>query len=420
MNYNFSKTHNVIFVFVGLYISLLIGFFFNENLNLGAKPDWYSGDLIVINDLSLSLKKTLLNYEIYGHRHSPVYLVFLSFLKKIGFSFDIIRFIHLNLSILLIYFFYKCLSLKFDNVEKNLLLIFSFSIFLSPTFRSLAIWPSSRVIGLLFFTISILEFLKYQKFDKKEYIWKNTIFLILASYISPNFSLFIFYFSYHYLKKNNLVDLIPIYIFGLFCSFPVFYYLIILDINFLMVNTPGTITGENISLSFNFSDKILIISSIILFHFSPFIINKDFLYDILKSLQKNIFFIGALFVLLVYFFNYQINYTGGGIFFQISNLFFKNNIFFYFISFISLTFIFYLSKNSLCNLIIFCTLIISNIQNTIYHKYYDPLLMILFFSLINFPKKINFFERKYNILIIYLFYALFIFSRIFKNILSTT
>ena len=138
MNYNFSKTHKVIFVFVGLYISLLIGFFFNENLNLGAKPDWYSGDLIVINDLSISLKKTLLNYEIYGHRHSPVYLVFLSFLKKIGFSFDIIRFIHLNLSILLIYFFYKCLSLKFDNVEKNLLLIFSFSIFLSPTFRSLS------------------------------------------------------------------------------------------------------------------------------------------------------------------------------------------------------------------------------------------------------------------------------------------
>lgn len=420
MNYNFSKTHNVIFVFVGLYISLLIGFFFNENLNLGAKPDWYSGDLIVINDLSISLKKTLLNYEIYGHRHSPVYLVFLSFLKKIGFSFDIIRFIHLNLSILLIYFFYKCLSLKFDNIEKNLLLIFSFSIFLSPTFRSLAIWPSSRIIGLLFFTISILEFLKYQKFDKKEYIWKNTILLILASYISPNFSLFIFYFAYHYLKKNNLVDLIPIYIFCLICSFPVFYYFIILDINFLMVNTPGTISGENISLSFNFSDKILIISSIILFHFSPFIINKDILYDILKNLQKNIFYIAVLFVLLVYFFNYQINYTGGGIFFQISNLLFKNNIFFYFISFISLTFFFYLSKNRIGNLIIFCTLIISNIQNTIYHKYYDPLLMILFFSLINFPKKINFFDRKYNILIIYLFYILFIFFRILKNILSTT
>ena len=366
------------------------------------------------------MKKTLINYDFYGHRHSPVYLIFLSFLKSIGFDFDLIRFIHLNLSILLIYFFYKCLSIKFNNIEKNLLLIFSFSIFLSPTFRSLAIWPDTRIIGLLFFTIAILEFLKYLKYKKNIYVWKNTIFLIFSSYISPNFSLFSIFFAYHYLKEGNFKNLFFLYVFCLLSSLPVFYYIFILDVNFLMVNTPGEIAGENISLSFNFSDKILIISSIILFHFSPFIINKDFLYDTLKSLQKNIFFIGALFVLLVYFFNYQINYTGGGIFFQISNLFFKNNFFFYFISFISLTFLFYLSKNRLGNLIIFCTLIISNIQNTIYHKYYDPLLMILFFSLINFPKKINFFERKYNILIIYLFYALFIFSRIFKNILSTT
>ena len=31
---------------------------------------------------SIDLKKTLLNYESYGHRHSPVYLIFLSILKN--------------------------------------------------------------------------------------------------------------------------------------------------------------------------------------------------------------------------------------------------------------------------------------------------------------------------------------------------
>ena len=419
MNFNLSKTYNIIFIFVLLYISLIAGFFLDENLNLGAKPDWYSTDRPVINDLSIDFQKTLLNYEIYNHRHSPVYLIFLSFLKKAGISFEFIRFIHLNISILLIYFFFKCLSLKFSNIEKSILLIFSFSIFLSPTFRSLAIWPSSRLIGLLFFTISILEFLKYIKFKKKIHIWKNTFFLILSSYLSPNFSLFIFFFGYHYFKEFDFKNLITLCVFCLISSFPAFYYLFILDVNFLMVNTPGAISGENVSLSFNFSNKILIICSIILFHFIPFLINKNFFEDIFKTLNTNLLIIGLFFVFLVYFFDYQQNFTGGGIFFQISNIFFKNNILFYIISFLSFILIFFLTKKNFENILIFFLLIVSNIQNTIYHKYYDPLLMILFFTLISNPYSLKFFKKKENLLLIYSFYVIYIFSRIFKNILIT-
>ncbi len=47
-------------------------------------------------------------------------------------------------------------SIKILKVEKNILLLLSLSIFLSPTFRSLAIWPSSRLIGLIFFVISTI------------------------------------------------------------------------------------------------------------------------------------------------------------------------------------------------------------------------------------------------------------------------
>ena len=103
-NYYNRNLNFIIFFF--LYLSLLFGFFFDENLNFGAMPDWKYTDLPVINDLSLNIKKTLLNYESYGHRHSPVYLIFLSLFKKIGISIDGIRLLHLNLSLLLIYFFY--------------------------------------------------------------------------------------------------------------------------------------------------------------------------------------------------------------------------------------------------------------------------------------------------------------------------
>ena len=89
----------IFFLFLSLYLSLLFGFYIEENLNFGAKTDWIHTDLPPINDLSVNFTETLLNYKSYGHRHSPVYLIFLSSLKKMGLSFDGIRFFHLNLSI---------------------------------------------------------------------------------------------------------------------------------------------------------------------------------------------------------------------------------------------------------------------------------------------------------------------------------
>ena len=103
-----DKSNNykyLILLFFIFYSSLIVGFYFDENLNFGAIGDWLHTDLPVIESSSKDMVYTILNYEMFGHRHSPVYLLFLGFLKKIGFSFELIRFFHLNLSLLLIYFF---------------------------------------------------------------------------------------------------------------------------------------------------------------------------------------------------------------------------------------------------------------------------------------------------------------------------
>ena len=415
MNDNFYKKNFGLIVFFIFYLSLIFGFYIDENLNYGAIPDWKYTDLPVINDLSLNIKKTLLNYESYGHRHSPVYLIFLSLFKKIGISIDGIRLLHLNLSLLLIYFFYKCLVLKFSKIEKNILLLLSLSVFLSPTFRSLAIWPSSRLIGLIFFVISTYEFLKFLKDPKKIYMWKNIIFLIISSYVSPNFSLFIIFFVYHYLKKVSFKDLIILLLFCFISSIPAFYYIFILDVNFLLAGTPGKDIGSSVSLGFNFSDKVLIISSILFFHLIPFLLNREFILNFTKLPKNEFLIISIFFIINLFFFDYSINYTGGGVFFHLSNFFFNNNYFFFFISFISLMLIGIFSKNNLNNFLIFILLIISNIQNTIYHKYYDPLIMILFFTLINNPLNYEFFKNRNKVFYVYTFYLVFIFMRIVKN-----
>ena len=411
------KNKNIIFTFLILYLSLIFGFYFDENLNFGARGDWIHTDLPPIMDLSNNFKETLLNYESYGHRHSPVYLIFLSLFKKIGIPIDVIRFLHLNLSILLIYIFFKCLSLKFKEIDKTILLILSFSIFLSPTFRSLAIWPSSRVVGLIFFLFSIYEFIKYQQNKSNINLWKNIFYLIISSYISPNFSLFIIYFLYHYFKNHKLSYLILICFICLILSLPALYYLFYLDINFFTAGTPGLYENNRIGLNFNFSNKILIISSIILFHFIPFLINKNLFIKIFNFFKKNILAILVFLGLNIIFFDYSLQYTGGGIFFQISNYLAKNNFIFYFFCFLSIGLIWFLSKKNFNNLLIFIILIASNIQNTIYHKYYDPLLMILLFTLINTELTKTFFEKKINVLYPYIFYLIFIFMRIIKNLI---
>jgi hypothetical protein len=407
-----------IFLFI-LYLSLICGFIFNENFNTGSYRDWIGSYEPIIKSFSIKFKETLLSYESFGNRHSPIYLIFLSIFLDIGFSSDFVRLINLHLCLSLIYIFYKCLKLNFTDVEKKYLQLLSLVIFLSPTFRSLSIWPDSRLPGLVFFSLSIYFFLKFLKYNSSQNAWYCSITLILASYISPNFSIFAFYFYFFFLKKLKMRNLFLLFVFNLVSSLPAFYYLFILKVNFLIAGkTPGS-EGDLISLSFNFSDKILIISSILLFHLFPIMLFKKFYNNYFFFLKKNFFGIVFFLIFLIYFFNYSTIFTGGGLFFQLSQLLFKSDYLFFGICIFSITLILYLSKLSINNFFIIFILIISNIQNTIYHKYYEPMFLIVFFTLF---KNINLgflFKNKKFFIYLYAFSFFYIFARILKNIYYT-
>jgi len=412
---NFINRNNIYLLLI-LYLSLLLGFYFGENLNYGAKPDWYYTNFPAIKDFSENLSKTLFNYDKYNHRHSPIYLIFLSLFSKIGINFDLIRFIHLNISTYLIYIFFKCLCLKFKKIDKNILFLLSISIFLSPTFRSLAIWPDTRIIGLIFFTLSIYEFLKFNNSKNIYFFYKNIIYVVASSYISPNFSVFIIFYYLFFLKYVEIKHIFLSIVLSSLLSLPALYYLFVLDINFLLGQTPGANINETVGLDFNISNKILIISTIIFFHLIPFMFDKKFLNEFIISIKKNFFFILTFLIINLYFFDYLQIFTGGGFFFHLSLLLFNNNLIFYFFSFFSLFIIAYFILSNLNNTILYILLILSNVQNTIYHKYYDPFVMILFFLLfVHFlPEK--FLSRKKNLIFLYLFYLFFISLRIINNL----
>ena len=400
--------------FLLFYLTLLVGFYYGENLNYGAYLDWISINYILIDDFSNNLTYTFLNYDSYGHRHSPIYLIFLSLFLDLGLDIDQVRFFHLHLCISLIIIFYQCLRLKFTNINNNYIFLLSLIIFLSPTFRSLAIWPDSRLPGLIFFVLAIYFFLKFSKKNEVKYAWYTCVSLVVSSYISPNFSVFILYFFYFFLKKVKFKKLSFLITFNFLALLPILYYIFILDVNFLAAGVTPNLNNVDINFSFNLSDKIMIISSIIFFHLSPILIMGNSFNQFINFLSKKFIILIPLTVGLIFFFNYQINYTGGGVFLNLSHLLFDNNYLFYMGSFFFISFVIYIASFSLNNFFLLTLLIISNIQNTIYHKYYEPLILIMFFTLIEYPQVESFLKKKNNIFYLYLLSLIYILMRIFK------
>ena len=140
-----------------LYSSLLIGFYYNENSTGGAFIDYYAHKQISIS-FSNDFLNTLLNFDETKTRHSPILLILLSFFEKFQVNDLLIRFINLHFCLILPVIFYRCLKIKFYNISEKYLILLSGLIFLSPTFRSLSIWPDSRIWGLFFYALAFTTF----------------------------------------------------------------------------------------------------------------------------------------------------------------------------------------------------------------------------------------------------------------------
>ena len=409
--YNFKIKIEVILLFF-LISSFFVGFYFDENSSGGAFID-YKNQSIIINAFSVNFTETILNYDKYLTRHSPVLIIFLSFLKNLGFNDVLIRFSHSLLCLFLPYLFFICLRLQFPNTNNKIIISLTGLIFLSPYFRSLAIWPDSRILGLTLFMLSVYYFLLFQKEKDFKFAIFNTASLALSSYVSPNFAVFaIFFFFYFYSYFGVSKNILILIIFNIFLSIPAFYYLFILDVNFLTVKA-FKFSDAGIG-QFNLGNKILLICSIIFFHLFPFFLSKVDSINLSKNLIIKFAVTVVIFFICLYVFNYSNHLGGGGIFFKISNYLFNNNLLFYIISFFSLFLIVSRIFYNFNDLLIFIILVSSNIQYSIYHKYYDLLLLFVFLFLMKGNIKLDNLQNN-RIIFIYLYFLMFLLINFFKS-----
>ena len=405
MNLEFIKKNYHITTFILLYFSIILGFIFDENTTLGPKFDFFN----VLKQLALfeeSFKFTFLNYDKIENptRISPIFILIVFYLKKIFVNLDIVRFILLNIILLNQVIFYKSLKIIFYKklgVDKKILFIISCVIFISPSLRANAIWPESAMLGLLFFNISLYYFLKFKE-NKERFLFfgLNIFFLAIAAYIRPSFAVFsIFFLFYLIFYCNNFKHII----FAIFLNFtlaaPALFYLFFLDVFFISSGVGGN------ELDFDYLSKLPVILSIIIFHAIPILYYKNFLIKnfVFRENYTTLIFTLIISLVLILNFKYNINFSGGGFFLHLSNFLFESDylfltliIFFVFISLILI------KLNFKSNLLIFLILILMVPQFSIYHKYYDPLLIILFFTIFDIGINKDYFTKN-NFMLLYSF-----------------
>ena len=409
--------YQIIFLLIFLYISVLLGFILSENSSGGAFLD-YVNQKEITGFFANNFLFTFLNYDDYTTRHSPVLLIALSFFERAQLDDYLIRLIYFHICLILPISFFYILKHKFKDqqLEVKYFLILVGLIFLSPIFRSLSVWPDSRLIGLTFFTTSILFFLKFIEKKKTFFIFLNIIFYTISSYFSPNFAVFSIYFVYKYFRFLGISSLkfYIIIIFNLLLAFPALYYVLILDINFFNKSAAIGLGGSNNIFFTNIFNQILIIPSMIFFYFLPFYSTE--ILGIKKIINyKNFIITLIIFTLSLFYFDYKPEYSGGGIIFKLSDYFFNNNILFFIFSFISIMFVMGIISEKIDNLLILFLLFISNPQITIYHKYYDPLLIVMFFSLFVLNVRLEYLKNFKKVLFLYLYFFGFLLANILKS-----
>ena len=192
-----DKSRNIFILATILFLSILFSYIILEDTLGGSKQDFIFHEKFVIL-FAEDFKNTFRDYgkgELFA-RNSPIFYIVLSFIYKSGVELDKIKYLNIISIPLLIYLFYSCLKIKFKSINKNLLIFLSFIVLLSPTVRSLVVWPYPILYGFIFFLFSIKFYLKFEneKKTKLKNALKNTFYLALASYVTPNFSVFVIFF----------------------------------------------------------------------------------------------------------------------------------------------------------------------------------------------------------------------------------
>jgi len=412
----FKKNFYLYLYFLIVFISFLLGFFFNEDSSGGGLVD-FKHEWTSIQEFKLGINSALTSMK-YESSRTPLFLILNYFnpFNDAEYSFRFSNFIF-NLFIPISFFY--LLRKKYYDLSFNLIVAISILLYLSPYFRTSSYWAHQENLPV-FFTICSLLYLQLYESNR---INRNIIHIfgiaIVSSLAFYSDQKYIFISLYCFIKlivlyRNNYKNIFFLCFFFFISSLPTFY-LFYLWKGILPIQSQFRIGfyPKNISLGL----------SIISFYFLPlFLILKNKFSEILKSIEKAdiIFLIFLTFIIIFSIPDFQNPWGGGAIYkiFYVLNLFINNEIItkiiFLIFVIISTFLIYILLKQNILNFFpLLIIIILSTFVEMTYQEYFDPIIIVLLFSYFKFHNKyVNIVSKK----IVFYYSLFFIFFLIFANI----
>ena len=412
---------NKLSIYIFFVLSLLLGLFLEENSSGGGKFD-FNYLFPFIDKISLDFKKGLTAFllDTGSLIHSPVFSIIIApFYKLLGNVF-LLKISYLLLCSSIPYLFYLILKNKYYLNDKKFLFLLSLIIFLSPYFRSSAIWLLGDNLSILFFGLSIFYFNKTTTNENElKYYYLTFLFLILCCYIRYYYCIFSIFYLFMFYKKLSFKKFVNLLIFSSILSIPalIYFYYIFYNYSFFdKISSYGNL---------NYYRNTLIVSSILLFYLTPFIIFYiKKIFDHFKK-KKNKFIILIFLICLIWLIDFffiksldNFSLKGGGVFVKLCKILSLDESIFLSILFVIFILIidFYFKKNRLFNYSLILILILSFPIFTIYQKYFDPLFYFIFFGLVNLKDKFTIVDQKKKLLFVYSYFSFFyVFSLFYYN-----
>ena len=166
----------VLFIFL-----FFLGLTYQINPSGGAKYDYQLFE-IFIRDLSNNLNLEYVINIFSNYYHSPVFYILASIIYSLFPSFLFLKILNIFISFLLPYLFFLILKIKYQ-INNFYIFAFSLIIFYSPYFVGAAIWLHGDNLSLVFFSLSIIFYLKTKKNSGLINPILSFLFLALCCYI---------------------------------------------------------------------------------------------------------------------------------------------------------------------------------------------------------------------------------------------
>ena len=398
-----------------LFFFYIYGFVTGEN---SAGGGGYNGDfqttfdnlqLFVNNNFLEAIKLTTDNNLYYTNRPPLLYILH-SFINPFSNNKELYRLSVFFISLLVPFFFYLSLRIKFKKIHNFFLFSLSFLILLSPYFRTSSYWGLEENYAFITLFLSFIFLKKF--FLKKNYYYlffivffsSTCIYFDQKFIIVPLICFFLLIFSNIHLKYKIFSILLYFLL-----SIP-FIYLIWIWGNITPV---GNMDIYKVGKKFHLH-HICYMVNIIAFYMLPFLFffkkNKiKILFESIFKKRINYLLLISAFLYLFYFILF-LDITpsyryGGGYSYKIaiflsSSIFYQKiflSLFFIFSLFILLVFI----NDNLINTLFILFFVLSSITiNPLLHEYLDPIIFVLFFT---------FSQSKINLNIKSIFFTFFYF-----------